>query len=59
MPTQEDQTPGCVAVARFLQHIVPIRQGLLNTVLDTPKADADRTGMAVFAEVEENNADIG
>ena len=59
MPTQWDQTPGCVAVARFLQHIVPIRQGLLNTVLDTPKADAVRTGMAVFAEVEEDNADIG
>jgi hypothetical protein len=52
-PTQEERTPGCVQVARFLQHIVPIRFGMLRPVLEAPRADADGEGMAVLAEYEE------
>ena len=51
-PTQEEEerTPGCVQVARYLQHIIPIRLGMLRPVLEAPRADAGGGGMAVLAE---------
>lgn len=56
----DDPTPGCVMVAKYLQHVVPLRLARLRPLLEvTPRADASN-GMAVLAveDVSDNVIDV-
>ena len=48
----EGNLPVCVLVAQYLQKVMPIRFGLLRSLMEDPRADADQ-GMAVLVNQPE------
>jgi hypothetical protein len=44
----ENGTPGCMQVSRYLQQVAPLRLARLRPLLGAPRADAINNGMAVL-----------